>query len=63
VALSRALIAAGKVRFLDQVEESRLRNALMERDVDMQSLRTVANDRRQKRPSRCCRRCCTLAIT
>ena len=39
----------GKVRFLDQVEESRLREALTRRDVEMQSLRAVANERRQKR--------------
>jgi hypothetical protein len=39
----------GKVRFLDQAEESQLRNALMERDAEMRNLRTVANDRRQKR--------------
>jgi integrase len=42
----------GKVRFLDQAEESQLRNALMERDAEMQNLRTVANDRGQKRHRR-----------
>ena len=39
----------GKVRFLDQAEESRLREALTTRDVEMQSLRAVTNERRQKR--------------
>ncbi len=42
----------GKVRFLDQAEESQLRKALMERDVEMQNLRTAANERRQKRHKR-----------
>ena len=42
----------GEVRLLDQIEESRLRNALVERDVEMQTLRTARNDRRrnQRRP-------------
>jgi len=39
----------GKVRFLDQAEESRLRNALMERDFEMQNHRTCGNNRRQTR--------------
>jgi integrase len=39
----------GKVRFLDQAEESRLRDALMERDLEMQSRRTAANSRRHTR--------------
>src|SRR5438552_2905243 len=39
----------GKVRFLDQAEESRLRNALMERDFEMQNRRTCGNNRRQTR--------------
>jgi integrase len=39
----------GKVRFLDQTEESRLRDALRARDEGTQNLRTVANERRQKR--------------
>jgi integrase-like protein len=39
----------GKVRFLDQAEESRLRNALLERDVELRNLRTSGNLRRQHR--------------
>jgi len=39
----------GKVRFLDQAEESRLRDALKARDEEMQNRRTAANERRQKR--------------
>src|SRR5436305_4388933 len=39
----------GKVRFLDQAEESRLRDALKARDDDMQNRRTAANERRQER--------------
>jgi integrase len=39
----------GKVRFLDEAEESRLRMALQERDEVMRTLRAAANDRRQKR--------------
>lgn len=39
----------GKVRFLDEVEESRLRTVLMERDEQMKALRTAANEQRQKR--------------
>jgi integrase len=39
----------GKVRFLDQAEESRLRKALIDRDVEMQNLRTSGNTRRQHR--------------
>jgi integrase len=42
----------GKVRFLDQAEESRLRDALIKRDLQMQNRRTVANDRRQSRHER-----------
>src|SRR5258707_6041309 len=42
----------GKVRFLDQAEESRLRDALRERDEEMQHLRTASNDRRKKRHQR-----------
>src|SRR5438105_14522296 len=40
---------SGKVRFLDQAEESRLQNALMERDFEMQNRRTSGNNRRQTR--------------
>jgi integrase len=39
----------GKVRFLDQVEESRLRAALKSRDEELQNLRTSGNVRRQHR--------------
>src|SRR5579863_5849572 len=39
----------GKVRFLDQAEESRLRHALIERDFEMQNRRTCGNNRRQAR--------------
>ncbi|TLZ06437.1 MAG: site-specific integrase [Gammaproteobacteria bacterium] len=39
----------GKVRFLDQAEESRLRDALKARDEEMQNRRTAANERRQER--------------
>ena len=39
----------GKVRFLDQAEESRLRDALKARDEEMQNRRTAANEQRQKR--------------
>lgn len=42
----------GKVRFLDQAEEFRLRDALMERDREIQNRRTAANDRRQTRHDR-----------
>jgi len=42
----------GKVRFLDQAEESRLRDALKARDEQMQNLRTLANERRQTRRER-----------
>lgn len=42
----------GKVRFLDQAEESRLRDALKARDLEMQNRRTVANNRRQTRHER-----------
>lgn len=42
----------GKVRFLDQAEESRLRRALMERDLEMQNQRTRSNHRRQTRHER-----------
>jgi integrase len=42
----------GKVRFLDEAEESRLRKVLMERDEKMKNIRTAANDRRQKRRER-----------
>src|SRR6267142_2658730 len=39
----------GKVRFLDQAEESRLRAALKARDEELQNLRTSSNARRQYR--------------
>ena len=39
----------GKVRFLDQAEESRLRKAMKARDEELQSLRTSGNARRQYR--------------
>ena len=39
----------GKVRFLDQAEETRLRDALKARDEEMQNRRTLANHRRQTR--------------
>src|SRR5213080_171557 len=39
----------GKVRFLDQAEESRLRDALKSRAEEMQNRRTAANERRQER--------------
>jgi integrase len=42
----------GKVRFLDQAEESRLRDALKARDEQMHNLRTLANARRQTRRER-----------
>jgi len=42
----------GKVRFLDHAEESRLRDALMKRDLEMQNRRAAANDRRQTRHER-----------
>jgi len=42
----------GKVRFLDQAEESRLRGALMKRDLEMQRQRTRSNERRQTRHQR-----------
>lgn len=42
----------GKARFLDQAEESRLRDALKARDEEMQNRRTVANNRRQTRHER-----------
>jgi integrase len=42
----------GKVRFLDQAEESRLPDALMERDLEMWNRRTLANSRRQRRHER-----------
>lgn len=42
----------GKVRFLDQAEEARLRDALKERDLEMRNRRTVANNRRQTRHKR-----------
>jgi integrase len=42
----------GKVRFLDQAEESRLRGALMERDLEMQNRRACGNNRRQRRHER-----------
>jgi integrase len=40
------------VRFLDQAEETRLRDALKARDEDMRNRRTVANNRRQTRHER-----------
>lgn len=42
----------GKVRFLDQAEESRLRGALMKRDLEIQRQRTISNERRQTRHQR-----------
>jgi integrase len=39
----------GKVRFLDQAEELRLRKAMKARDEDLQNLRTSGNARRQHR--------------
>ena len=39
----------GKVRFLDQAEESRLRAALKARDEELQNLRASGNTRRQHR--------------
>jgi integrase len=39
----------GKVRFLDQGEESRLRGALTERDLEIQNRRTCGNNRQQTR--------------
>jgi integrase len=39
----------GKVRFLDQAEELRLRDALKARDAQLQTLRTSGNVRRQQR--------------
>ena len=39
----------GKVRFLDQAEELRLRDAMKGRDVEMPNLRTSGNARRQHR--------------
>jgi hypothetical protein len=53
----------GKVRFLDQAEESRLRDALMERDLEMWNRRTLANNRRQRRHERVLPPLATLAIT
>ena len=38
-----------KVRFLDDAEESRLRNTLQERDLEMRAARQSANVRRQER--------------
>jgi integrase len=42
----------GKVRFLDQAEETRLRDALKARDEETQARRTLANFRRQTRHER-----------
>ena len=42
----------GKVRFLDQAEESRLRRALARRDTEMQTQRVGSNLRRQRRQER-----------
>ena len=42
----------GKVRFLDQAEETLLRDALKARDEEIQNRRTVANKRRQARHER-----------
>ncbi len=39
----------GKVRFLDQAEETRLRQALRARDEEMRNRRTLANNSRQAR--------------
>lgn len=42
----------GKVRFLDQAEETRLRQALKARDEEMRIRRTCANNRREMRHER-----------
>ena len=42
----------GKVRFLDQAEETRLRQALKARDEEMRNRRTFANNRRETRHER-----------
>ena len=42
----------GKVRFLDQAEETRLRQALKARDEEMRSQRMLANNRRQAQHER-----------
>jgi integrase len=42
----------GKVRFLDQAEESRLRDALKARDEEMRNRRAVANSRREMQHER-----------
>jgi integrase len=42
----------GKVRFLDQTEESRLRATLKARDEEMQNRRTIANSQRQAQHQR-----------
>jgi integrase len=42
----------GKVRFLDQAEETRLRQALKARDEEMRNRRTVAHNRRQTQHER-----------
>jgi integrase len=42
----------GKVRFLDQAEETRLRDALKARDEEIQNRRSIANSRRQTRRER-----------
>jgi integrase len=42
----------GNVRFLDQAEETRLRDALKARDDQIQNRRSVANSRRQTRHER-----------
>src|SRR5579863_1214184 len=42
----------GKVRFLDQAEEARLRQALKARDEELQNRRAVVNSRRQTKHER-----------
>jgi integrase len=42
----------GKVRFLDQAEETRLRQALKARDEEMRSRRNIANNQRQTQHER-----------
>jgi integrase len=42
----------GKVRFLDQAEETRLRQALRARDEEMRSRRNIANNQRQTQHER-----------
>jgi len=46
---SNTLDRRGKVRFLDQSKEARLRKAMKARDEELQTLRTTGNARRQLR--------------